>query len=796
MTAGAVLCRGAHACDDDIVEGSVRSRASASAMPETSLLRPGEVLSAPAPCASDEGAFGSLERGRVSVPASPDAQLDPEPSIPYPRYGFTASDGEGADGVAVAAHLDADGLPSGPAAPLPPRGRSMWREFFLFLGPGFMVCMAYIDPGNLASDINQGSQCGYRLAWVTMWCTALGWATQLLGARLSLHTGHDLAWHARHEYPIFPRLTLWMISELGVVACDMIEVIGGGVAIYALSDGDVPLWGGVLITAGAGFGLLLIERIGMRALEATLAVMVALLGGAFVYLFFSTGVNHGQAFLGLAWPRLHTSEIQIAIGAIGAIIMPHNLYLHSALVLGREKASNAKARRAQKRGDAQEDAAPPASPEGFPSALPSGGNPGSPRDAAGPSASSLKAATEDFETFDSKATLKRLDAQARWMDDAAAAAAEASADRLSAGGSSADPGAPVALGPPLPSPSSLAPAEAVYPPTAPHRALRYVAIESAFALFLSLVVNFCIVSVSAGAFYGTDQAVSLLNVATLFRQMFGVVVSRLWSVGLLAAAFASTVTSTYAGQVIVQGFFGRKINVWWRTAGVRLATLGPTVAVAVAVRGTDENSFEDLTNWLNIVQSLVLPFVIVVMARVSCSKRILGTAALHWPMATLAYLVTLVLVGMNMYLFVSLVVDSLDDKAWGQFLFALAMTIYCSFLIYLALGARVAAKLWRLAGNHVRVRWLGRPEVAPGPVELWGAPDVHAAANAAAAAATAAATVVDNANDDSNAANANANLAIDGTNAGADASEDASDGKLGKAFSADDERTIELQPRF
>lgn len=149
--------------------------------------------------------------------------------------------------------------------------RAFWHQLFLFLGPGFLVATGYIDPGNLAADINQGVQAGYSLTWVTLWCTAMGYVIQIVAAKLGVVTGRHLAQHGRTEFPLFARIALWVVSELGIIAVDMIEVMGGAVGLQALSSGGVPLWAGVLITGAGGFAVLLLERWGMRLLEAVLS---------------------------------------------------------------------------------------------------------------------------------------------------------------------------------------------------------------------------------------------------------------------------------------------------------------------------------------------------------------------------------------------------------------------------------------------------------------------------------------------------------------------------------------------
>ncbi|KDD76936.1 natural resistance-associated macrophage protein [Helicosporidium sp. ATCC 50920] len=463
-------------------------------------------------------------------------------------------------------------------------------------GPGFMVAMAYIDPGNLASDLNQGSQAGYQLAWVTLWCTVLGFVIQMLSARLGVSTGRHLAQHCREEYPPGVRYALWVIVECGVIACDMIEVIGGAIALTTLSSGAIPLWAGVIVTAATAFLCLLLERLGMRSLEALLFVLIMVMGGTFLYMFFTTGVDYGEVFKGLVIPRLNSRTITFAVGAVGAIIMPHNLYLHSSVVLSRM-------------------------------------------------------------------------------------------ERVSA------------LSVP--------------------RAMLFVRLETGVALFLSVIINVAIIAVFAAAFYGTYAAgtIGLGNAGDYLGQLFGDGIRIIWSVGLLAAANASTVTSTYAGQIIMDGYMNWQISVWTRTMCVRLVTLGPTLLIAVFFRGTDA-PFDALTNWLNIVQSLVLPFVLIPLLAFTASERVMGEHAnrpwFTWVMGAIAVF----LVGLNAYLAVDVSLEQLPRTAWVQALFWMGFAVYVCFVAFIALGMDRARRLHRWAKNC----WTGGRErtnfvLAPSPAE-------------------------------------------------------------------------------
>lgn len=123
--------------------------------------------------------------------------------------------------------------------------RKLWR----FTGPGFLMCIAFLDPGNLEGDLQAGAIAGYSLLWLTLWATVMGLIIQLLSARLGVATGRHLAELCREEYPKWASVALWLMAELALIGADIQEVIGSAIAIKILSGGIVPLWAGVIITA-------------------------------------------------------------------------------------------------------------------------------------------------------------------------------------------------------------------------------------------------------------------------------------------------------------------------------------------------------------------------------------------------------------------------------------------------------------------------------------------------------------------------------------------------------------------
>jgi natural resistance-associated macrophage protein len=146
-----------------------------------------------------------------------------------------------------------------------------------FTGPGFLMSIAYLDPGNIESDLQSGTLAEYKLLWVLVSSTVLGLLVQRLAARLGVVTGKHLAELCYQRYPIVPRILLWIMSEIAIIGSDMQEVIGTSVAIYLLSNRVVPLWAGVLVTIFDTFTFLLLDRYGLRKLEAFFGLLIAIM---------------------------------------------------------------------------------------------------------------------------------------------------------------------------------------------------------------------------------------------------------------------------------------------------------------------------------------------------------------------------------------------------------------------------------------------------------------------------------------------------------------------------------------
>ncbi|HEV2354374.1 MAG TPA: Nramp family divalent metal transporter, partial [Puia sp.] len=214
------------------------------------------------------------------------------------------------------------------------RKNTWWRQLFVFFGPAYLVSVGYMDPGNWATDLAGGSHFGYSLIWVLMMSNLMAILLQNLSARLGIVRGRDLAQANRETYPRFVNIPLYVLAEIAIAACDLAEVLGMAIGIQLLTG--LPLIYGVCLTVLDTFLLLLLQRQGMRRMEAFIIGLITVVGGSFlieILLAKPAAVDIAGGFI----PHLRGREaLYIAIGIIGATVMPHNLYLHSALVQTRK----------------------------------------------------------------------------------------------------------------------------------------------------------------------------------------------------------------------------------------------------------------------------------------------------------------------------------------------------------------------------------------------------------------------------------------------------------------------------
>jgi manganese transport protein len=210
------------------------------------------------------------------------------------------------------------------------KAKTGWRRYFLFAGPAFLVAVGYMDPGNWATDIAGGSKYGYSLIWVLLMSNLIAILLQTLSARLGVVRGRDLAQASRETYPPVVNFSLWLLAEIAIAACDMAEVIGLAIGLHLLFG--LQLFWGVVFAIYDTIIILYLQRKGMRYTEILILSMVALIGGAFFVELFFAKPDLGQLAQGFIPGLKDSGALYIAIGIIGATVMPHNLYLHSSLV--------------------------------------------------------------------------------------------------------------------------------------------------------------------------------------------------------------------------------------------------------------------------------------------------------------------------------------------------------------------------------------------------------------------------------------------------------------------------------
>ncbi|KAB1214858.1 Metal transporter Nramp3 [Morella rubra] len=450
-----------------------------------------------------------------------------------------------------------------------------WKKLWLFTGPGFLMSIAFLDPGNLEGDLQAGAIAGYSLLWLLLWATAMGLLVQLLAARLGVATGRHLAELCRDEYPTWARLSLWVMAELALIGADIQEVIGSAIAINILSNGVLPLWSGVIITALDCFIFLLLENYGVRKLEAVFAVLIGTMAVSFAWMFGEAKPNGLELLIGILVPKLSSKTIRQAVGVVGCIIMPHNVFLHSALVQSREIDRTRK-------GQVQE-------------------------------------------------------------------------------------------------------------------AVRYYSIESTVALVLSFVINLFVTAVFAQGFYGTEEAdsIGLLNAGQYLQEKYGgglFPILYIWGIGLLAAGQSSTITGTYAGQFIMGGFLNLRLKKWMRALITRSCAIIPTIIVAL-VFDTSEGTLDVLNEWLNVLQSIQIPFALIPLLCLVSKEQIMGTFRIGPVLKMASWLVAALVIVINGYLLLDFFTSEVTGVLFGTVV-CVFTAAYIVFIVYLV-SRGVTFSSWR-----------------------------------------------------------------------------------------------------
>ncbi|XP_031101791.1 metal transporter Nramp3-like [Ipomoea triloba] len=444
-----------------------------------------------------------------------------------------------------------------------------WKKLWLFTGPGLLMSIAFLDPGNLEGGLQSGAIAGYSLLWLLFWATGIGLLVQLLSARLGVATGRHLAEACRSEYPKWARLLLWVMAEFALIGADIQEVIGSAIAIKILSRGHLPLWAGVFISAFDCFIFLFLENYGVRKLEALFAFLISVMALSFAWMFVQTKPSGVQLLLGIVVPKISSKTVKQAVAVVGCSIMPHNVFLHSALVQSRDIDTS-------KIGKVRE-------------------------------------------------------------------------------------------------------------------AIKYYTIESSAALAISFVINVCVTTVFAKSFYGTEVAknIGLVNAGNALQEKYGgglFPILYIWAIGVLAAGQSSTITGTYAGQFIMGGFLHMRLKKWQRAMITRTCAIIPTLIVALAF-DRSEDSLDILNEWLNILQSIQIPFALIPLLCLVSNKEVMGVFAIGPVLKAISWLVGTLVIVINGYLLVNFFSKEVSGPAIISFVVVFT-TAYVAFVVYLILRGK------------------------------------------------------------------------------------------------------------
>lgn len=450
------------------------------------------------------------------------------------------------------------------------------RKFAAFVGPGFLMCIAYVDPGNFESNLQAGCQFGYSLLWVLLWATLMGLYIQALSVRLGLATGWHLARVMRDEYPTPVRYSLWIVTELAIIASDVPEVIGTALALK-LIFGLPTVWG-VLVTSASTLLFLALQQFGVRKLEAFMGSLVGVMSVCFVaQMGMLEGGDGGEVIKGIVVPIFQNGKaLFIGISIIGAVVMPHNLFLHSALVLSRS-----------------------------------------------------------FELGE----------------------------------------------------------------RAVRRALKYNVAESALALAVTLVINFAVTIVAAQSIKDADfddptgekrRGIidrPLQNAPDMLKDVLGKSAKGLFAAALLASGQSSTITGTYAGQFVMEGFLEIKINPVLRAFLTRTCAILPSLLVTI-IAGDEYAEFLIVIS--SVFLSFQLPFALIPLVKFCGSEKIVGAMAIDPRALQRTWVIVSAIVFANIVLLCVWVHESgaVNGSPGGVFLglfVALFMLLYCASLSALAL---------------------------------------------------------------------------------------------------------------
>ncbi|KAJ4757083.1 Nramp metal transporter [Rhynchospora pubera] len=451
---------------------------------------------------------------------------------------------------------------------------SGWKKFLAHVGPGFLVSLAYIDPANLETDLQAGANHRFELLWVILVGLIFALIIQSLSANLGVVTGRHLAELCKMEYPKFIKLFLWMLAEVAVIASDIPEVIGTAFALNILFH--IPLWIGVLITGSSTLLLLGLQRYGERKLELLISLLVLVMAACFFGEMGYVKPPAGEVVRGLFVPKLSGNGATAdAIALLGALVMPHNLFLHSALVLSRK----------------------------------------------------------------TKQTTKEI-----------------------------------------------------------NDACKYFLWESGFALLVALLINIAVISVS-GTVCASNN-LSLTNAAQckdltlnsapfLLKNILGKSSSVVYAIALLASGQSSTITGTYAGQYVMEGFLDIKLKKWQQNLLTRSIAITPSLAVSIIGGSAGAGRLIIIAS---MILSFELPFALVPLLKFSSSSSKMGSHKNSVPIIVISWMLGAMVIGINVYFLSTSFVGWLIHSGLPKYANVLVgmigfpfMAIYVIIILYLTL---------------------------------------------------------------------------------------------------------------
>uniref|UniRef100_K3W5H5 Uncharacterized protein n=1 Tax=Globisporangium ultimum (strain ATCC 200006 / CBS 805.95 / DAOM BR144) TaxID=431595 RepID=K3W5H5_GLOUD len=524
-----------------------------------------------------------------------------------------------------------------------------WSKFWAYTGPGWLMSMAYLDPGNLEADLQSGAYTRYDLLYVVLLSTLAGGFYQVLAARLGACTGKHLAQLCRSEYPRPVSLALWIMTELAIIGSDIQEVLGSAIAFEILFN--FPLWVGCLLTGLDTFTFLALHRAdakggnSTRYLEMFFMVIISTMCVCF-FVDFSVSAPSGLEILkGVFEPRMKEQNVMQAVATLGSIIMPHNIFLHSALVQARRiNPANTKAVREANYYF------------------------------------SLEAAAALFVSFLINSAVICVFASSFYSSECALLSTS--------------------------SVSSIADKDIQTSCIPVHAAL--ISGSPIYDAFSGDVCKFegdaaipghctpCYVDghsdAMSGGVGGTPtagycQEIGLAEAGEAVREALGGYAKVVWAIGLLASGQASTMTGTYAGQFVMEGFLDIRIDAWKRVALTRGVALIPAVLVAVISQNQQFKS-DRFNELLNVLQSVQLPFALIPLLAFTSNAGIMGWSFVNAKcIATALLLGTCLLCGVNYALVYHILQKNLpDDMSTPTLivLFAIAL-FYVALLLYLVL---------------------------------------------------------------------------------------------------------------